>query len=193
MAIDKLNQRSDKFTIVLNDNEVNLFKDSETIVNKLITDVDVGVSYIACIKHDRDIDEEQQQVKTIHYHVVLELDSICRVGTILKWLCNKFHCNENQVSIDKCNSLAMQSRYLLHLDDIDKARYYETEVSTNNIFRFKDYLTLVKIKDMKDLIARVKEYHYDIEIIMSKIVNYDKYRKYINDIIVNYYRRNRNY
>lgn len=191
--IDKLNQRSDKFTIVLNDNEVNLFKDSETIVNKLITDVDVGVSYIACIKHDRDIDEEQQQVKTIHFHVVLELDSICRVGTVLKWLCNKFYCNENQVSIDKCNSLAMQSRYLLHLDDIDKARYYETEVSTNNIFRFKDYLTLVKIKDMKDLIAKVKEYHYDIEIIMSKIVNYDKYRKYINDIIVNYYRRNRNY
>lgn len=191
--LDKLNQRSDKFTIVLNDNEVNLFKDSETIVNKLITDVDVGVSYIACIKHDRDIDEEQQHVKTLHYHVVLELDSICRVGTVLKWLCNKFHCNENQVSIDKCNSLAMQSRYLLHLDDIDKVRYYETEVSTNNIFRFKDYLTLVKIKDMKDLIARVKEYHYDIEIIMSKIVNYDKYRKYINDIIVNYYRRNRNY
>lgn len=191
--IDKLNQRSDKFTIVLNDNEVNLFKDSETIVNKLITDVDVGVSYIACIKHDRDIDEEQQHVKTLHYHVVLELDSICRVGTVLKWLCNKFHCNENQVSIDKCNSLAMQSRYLLHLDDIDKVRYYETEVFTNNIFRFKDYLTLVKIKDMKDLIARVKEYHYDIEIIMSKIVNYDKYRKYINDIIVNYYRRNRNY
>lgn len=191
--VDKLNQRSDKFTIVLNDNEVNLFKDSETIVNKLITDVDVGVSYIACIKHDRDIDEELQHVKTLHYHVVLELDSICRVGTVLKWLCNKFHCNENQVSIDKCNSLAMQSRYLLHLDDIDKVRYYETEVSTNNIFRFKDYLTLVKIKDMKDLIARVKEYHYDIEIIMSKIVNYDKYRKYINDIIVNYYRRNRNY
>lgn len=191
--VDKLNQRSDKFTIVLNDNEVHLFKDSETIVNKLITDVDVGVSYIACIKHDRDIYEEQQQVKTIHYHVVIELDSICRVGTVLKWLCNKFHCNENQVSIDKCNSLAMQSRYLLHLDDIDKVRYYETEVSTNNIFRFKDYLTLVKIKDMKDLIARVKEYHYDIEIIMSKIVNYDKYRKYINDIIVNYYRRNRNY
>lgn len=193
MAIDKLNQRSDKFTIVFNDNECDLFRNANNIVNKIITSYDVGVSYVACIMHDKDIDEETNHVKTKHYHVVLELDSICRVGTCMKWLSNLFHCNENQISIDKCTSLAMQSRYLIHKDDFDKYLYSEYDVVTNNLARFNDYLLLVKIRDLKDLICRVKEYHYDLEIIMSKIVNYDKYRKYINDIIVNYYRKCRNY
>ena len=76
--IDKLNQRSDKFTIVLNDNECDLFRNAHNIVNKIITCYDVNVSYVACIMHDKDIDEETNHVKTKHYHVVLELDSICQ-------------------------------------------------------------------------------------------------------------------
>ena len=154
--IEKLNQRSDKFTIVLNDSEnLNqwLFRNAHYIVNKIITSYDVGVSYVACIMHDKDIDEETNHRKTRHYHVVLELDSICRVGTCLKWLSNLFHCNENQITIDKCTSLAMQSRYLLHMDDFDKYQYDKFDVATNNQARFNDYLLLVKIRDLKDLIS----------------------------------------
>ena len=189
--IDKLNQRSDKFTVVLNDTGADVLRNARYIVDKLITDINVSVSYIACIKHDKDFDEETQQMKTVHYHLVIELDSICRVGTILKWLSNRLLLNENQITIDKCNSLAMQSRYLIHLDDFDKYQYDKYDVRTNNEVLFQDYLLLVKIRDLKDLISRVKEYHYDLEIIMSKVVNYDKYRKYINDILVNYYRKGR--
>lgn len=191
--VDKLKQRSDKFTIVLNDNELELFKNATNIVNKLLCDFDLGVSYVASIKHDNDIDEETNHLKTLHYHVVLELDKICTCGSLLKRLCNIFHCNENQVTLDKCTSLCMQSRYLIHLDDFDKAQYSRYDVATNNQALFNDYLLFIKIRDMKDLISRVKEYHYDLEIIMSKIVNYEKYRKYINDIIVNYYRKLRTF
>lgn len=190
--IDKLKQRSNQFTIVLNDNECHWFKNCDFIINKLISDYDVDVVYIAVIYHDKDLDENKQP-KTPHYHVILELDKICTVGSCLKWLSSKFMCNENQISIDKCNDLAMQSRYLIHLDEIDKVPYFEFDVHTNNVARYKDYLKLKKIKDMKDLISFVKECHYDLEIIMSKLAHYDKYRKYINDLIVNYYRKQRNW
>lgn len=188
-TLDKMNQRTNKFTIVFNDNELQLFKNPKNIVQKFIDSEVLDVSYIACIKHDRDIDNVDNHVKTTHYHVVLELNKVCRVGTMLNWISSNFVCNENQVSIDKCNDLAMQSRYLLHLDEIDKVRYYENEVVVNNQDKFKFYLELVKITDMKSLIAFVKDNNYDLEVIMSKLVHYDRYRRYIQDLIINHNRQ----
>lgn len=185
---EKLNQRTNKFTIVLNDNELLVFKNCRHILSKFLESDLLDVNYIACIKHDRDFDEEMNHVKTLHYHVVLELNKICRLGTILNWISSNFHCNDNQVTIDKCSSLPMQTRYLLHLDDFDKCRYYESDVVTNNKDYFDSCINLVIVRDLHDLIARVKEYHYDLEVIMSKIVHYDKWRKYINDLIINHSR-----
>lgn len=187
--IDKLNQRTNKFTIVLNDNELDVFKNCKHIVQKFIYSEQLDVNYIACIKHDRDIDNVEHHVKTVHYHVVLELNKVCRVGTLLNWISLNFYANENQITIDKCSSLPMQTRYLLHLDEIDKIRYHESEVVTNNLDYFNSCIELVIIRDIKDLIARVKEYHYDLEMIMSKIVHYDKWRRYINDLIINHNRQ----
>ena len=185
---DKLNQRSNKFTIVLNDNELHLFKDSVNILNKMYGDEKLGVLYIAIIKHDRDKDENGN-IKTMHYHVVLSLNNNCRIGTLLNKICDLFHCNENQVTIDKCSSLEMQSRYLLHLDDFDKEDYFQYEVVTNKRDVFENYINLEKISDLKELISVVKRCHYDLETIMITIANYDRWRKYINDLIVNNHRK----
>lgn len=180
-----LNQRSDKFTIILNDNELQLFKSARHILQEFKLSEQLGLVFIACIKHDRDKCDNGIDLKTVHYHVVVHLNKICRIRTLLKYLCDTFHCNENQVSMDKCNSLCMQSRYLVHLDDFDKEQYYESEVETNDRDVLKRYLELVIVRDVHDLIAIVKHYNYDLELIMLNISNYDKWRKYINDLISN--------
>lgn len=185
---DKLNQRSDKFSIVLNDNELELFKNTRNVVSKFMLQDDITIVYIACIMHDRDKDE-LGNLKTKHYHVVIQLNSVCRIGTMLNRISDIFKCNTNQISIEKCSSLCMQSRYLLHLDDFDKERYDLHDVITNDTDVLNRYYNMVFVRDLYDLLAVVKRYHYDLEQIMVSIGNYDKWRKYINDLIINYNRK----
>lgn len=187
--MNSLEQRSDKFTIVLNDNELNLFKGAWYIVTQLRTSEGLDIIYIACIKHDRDVDNETKHLKTVHYHVVVQLGKICRIGTLLNRICDIFHCNANQVTLDKCSSLCMQSRYLLHLDDFDKIQYFKEEVVCNDMEVFDRYYNLVIVRDLHDLIGVVRQYHYDLEQIMCNVAHYDKWRKYINDLIINYNRK----
>lgn len=177
------NQRSDKFTIVLNDNELQLFKSARNIYVTLMTSENLSPVFLACIQHDRDYDEELMQYKTRHYHVVVQLGSICRIKTVINCLCNLFHCNENQISIDKCNSIVMQTRYLCHLDDFDKAQYFQNEVECNDKDVLNRYFNLVIVRDLHDLIAVVKRYHYILEDCMCNIAHWDKWRKYVLDLI----------
>ena len=185
---EKLNMRSDKFTIVLNDNELQLFKNTKNIFDKFMCSEKLSPVYLACIKHDRDKDDKGD-LKTVHYHVVVQLDKICRIGTLLNYISDLFHCNENQITIDKCNSLCMQSRYLCHVDDFDKYPYLYADVMCNAYDVFNRYYNLVIVRDLHDLICVVKKYNYDLETIMVSISNYDKWRKYINDLIINYNRK----
>ena len=186
-----LAQRSDKFTIVLNDNELKLFKSADDIVLQFNTSETITPIYIACIKHDRDKTDDGTKFKTIHYHVVVQFNKIARIGTILNYICDMFKCNPNQVSIDKCNSICMQSRYLIHADDFDKARYYESEVSVPKSCEavFNRYLSLVIVRDYHDLINVVKTYHYNLEECMENIAHWDKWRRPVLDLINNYYRK----
>lgn len=182
-------QRSDKFTLVLNDNELNLLKSANYILEK-IQNSDIPYIFIATIKHDRDKrEDDQNSLKTTHYHMVIQYEGNYRIGTVINWLSDLFHINENQISIDKCTSIEMQTRYLLHLDDPDKEPYDIWDIATNDKVVLNRYLQLTIIKDLNALITFVREENYNLETIMSKIANYDKYRKYINDLIVNYYRK----
>lgn len=181
---DILNQRSDKFTIVLNDSGADLFKNARNIVRKMSCNELLCILFIACIKHDKDYDAEQQQLKTTHYHLVIMFDRAYRLGTILTLLCDTFNCNANQVSIDKCSSMIMQTRYLIHLDDFDKYQYDKTDIVCNDT----DYLNkcfnyIRKIVDIDDLIVIVRQFPVLTEL-MSRIGydNYKKYRLVISDI-----------
>ena len=120
---DKFNSRSDKFCIVLNDSGADVFKSSTNIKTKIMCCDFLSVIYVAVIRHDKDFDEETNHTKTTHYHVVIQLDRIYRVGSMIKLIVEIFKCNENQITIDKCSSIVMQSRYLIHLDDFDKYQY----------------------------------------------------------------------
>lgn len=183
-----LNQRSDKFTIVLNDNEIKLFKSSRNIFLEFNTDIDLSPIFVAVIMHDRDTDENNV-LKTKHYHVVLHLNKIVRIGTMINKICDMFHCHPNQVTIDKCNSICMQTRYLCHLDDFDKYPYLQCDISTNNMDIVNRYFKLTIIRDIADCVAVVKQYHYNLEDIMLNVSNYEKWRRIINDLIINYNRK----
>lgn len=183
-----LNQRSTDFCIVLNDNELKLFKNSRNIFNKFMCSESLSPVFIAVNYHDKDYDEEEHRLKTEHYHIALQLGKMCRIGTILKTICDLFHCNENQVSIEKCSSICMYSRYLCHLDDYDKFQYFESDVITNDKDVLSRYYSLVIVRDLHDLITVVKHYRYNLEEIMQNVAHYDKWRKYINDLIINYHR-----
>lgn len=189
MEHDKLNMRSDKFTIVLNDNELMLFKSAKNIYHKFMTSECVTPVYIALIYHDRDKVEGAENYKTPHYHVVVQFDKVCRIGTMINHISDMFKCNENQITIDKCSSICMQSRYLIHADDFDKAEYFDSEVITNAKDTFSRYLSLVIVRDYHDLISVVKKYHYNLEECMQNIAHYDKWRRAILDLISDYYRK----
>lgn len=188
-----LNQRSTQFTIVLNDSGANVFKDSSHIVRTLRCADDLCIVYIACIKHDRDLDEETQHVKTVHYHVVVQFDRVYRIGSVINIFVDLFHCNANQVSVDKCTSLVMQTRYLIHLDEApnEKHHYNACDIITNNSDLVSRYLKYIKeIASIDDLITIVYQFPNLCEL-MSRIGydNYKKYRIIIQDIRreINYY------
>lgn len=188
-----LNQRSDKFTIVLNDNDNNCFESSRNIYTKFVANDRLCVIYIAVIYHNRDYDRHLKQLKTKHYHVVIHLNCVCRIGTMINYICDLFKCNDNQITIDKCNSLASQSRYLCHLDDFDKESYDFEDVVSNDYDVLSRYFNLVFVRDLTDLVKVVRQYNYDLEEIMCHISNYDKWRKYVTDLIINYRRKLNSY
>lgn len=183
--MDKLSQRGSKFTLVLNDTGANVFGSAHDIVYKLINQTDIVFIFVACIKHDKDIDNETGNVKTEHYHLVVSLGANCRVGTFLNYIVDTFHCNENQVTIEKCSSIEMQTRYLIHLDEIDKWRYDEADVVSNDTEQLHKYMTMVPvICDIDDLIKICTTHKNNLLKLMSAIgyENYKKYRVVIADI-----------
>lgn len=182
--MDKLSQRSNQFSLVLNDSGANVFQNSHHIVYELVNQEDVCVIYCACIMHDKD-EDEYGNLKTTHYHLVVQLNAQCRLKTFLNFIIDKFHCNENQVSIEKCSSIEMQMRYLVHLDDFDKYQYDAKDIVSNNEEFVKKCMSYIKfISCVDDLIAICQEYKNNLLKLMSVIgyENYKKYRVVIADI-----------
>ena len=133
-------QRSNAFTIVLNDDFDGLIlKDVRYVYHRFMV-ASLPIVFIACILHDRDTDE-YNHLKTKHYHVVITLSSSIRVGTIINSILEIFNgLRENMISIDKCSSVSAQTRYLIHLDDYDKYQYNESDIVTNNYSQVNYYL-----------------------------------------------------
>ena len=118
----KASQVGVAFSLVLNDNGANLFHDSRTIMRRLIQSKKYQINYCAVGFHDKDINEFGDK-KTNHYHVVLEFDGRMRLGTCFDFIQEVFHCNDNQISLEKCSDVGAQTRYILHKDELDKYHY----------------------------------------------------------------------
>lgn len=187
--INNLEQRSTKMCLILNDNELNLLKSSRYVLNK-IENSNIPYQFIAINRHDRDErEDDKNSYKTPHYHMVITFEGMYALGTVLNWLSDLFKINKNQIQIKKCSSVEMQTRYLIHLDDPDKAQYDIWDVATNDTNVLNRYMNLTIVRDLKQLITFVQKKNYNLEEIMSEIADYKSWRTCINDLIVNYYRR----
>ena len=184
-VINNLQQRGNAFSVVLHDSGADVFKSASHIFTKMMCS---GKDLLLCavIEHSMDYDQELKQYKPKHYHMVLTFDGCYRVQTIINLIIDQFHCNLNQVGCEKVNSVPKQIRYLIHLDDFDKYQYSKSGIVTNKSQAVEEYLSLVTIYDLNDCVRIVQKYRYDLEKIMTSVTNYDSYRKYINDLIVNF-------
>lgn len=177
-------QRGCAFSLVLNDTNDGLILKSAKYIFKVIGCAELPFTFLAVMKHDKDVSDDGH-LKTLHYHVVIVLSRSCRIGTFINVLLKEFTgLNENQISIEKCNSVSMQVRYLIHLDDFDKWQYDEKDIVSSNEGQVSYYLHEVhKIVDINDLISVVKEYKSLAEIMrVLGIDNYKKYRMIIKDL-----------
>ena len=181
--VNNLNQRGCAFSIVLHDSGADVFKSSNYILHQIMCD-EKDVIFCAVILHTKDWLEEENRFKHPHYHVVITFGGSYRVQTIINWLSELFHANINQIGCEKCNSVSMQVRYLIHLDDFDKYQYKEYEIETNNKDVVHRYMMEIKkIVDVNDLFVIMNEYKNLKELIrVIGLENYRKYRSVILDV-----------
>ena len=78
-----LRQTTDCISLVLNDNELNLFKSSKNIVNHFITDKDYSPIFIAVCYHNKDFDDINQRLETPHYQCVVYFKQSLSFKTII--------------------------------------------------------------------------------------------------------------
>lgn len=174
--VNKLQQRGSDFSLVLNDNELDLFK-TEKYINGRIQKC-LPVKFIASLKHDSDFDEYGHR-KTIHYHVVLVLRIRCTVGSLIKILSDLFHCNENQISCEKCSDVCMQVRYLVHKDDLDKTQYLAFDIESNNQMAVINYMSKqVDVVDTTDIDVICDKYHFNFREI-AKCLGHKQFKQWL--------------
>lgn len=87
--------------------------------------------YYAYIYHDSDVDSDGN-VKKKHLHFVAE-----DRHTLKRWA-EHFGLPENMIEI--CHNWRSANRYLIHIDDPEKAQYSAKNVFTNRPLRYQSYL-----------------------------------------------------
>lgn len=90
-----------------------------------------GMANIYIINHDKDIDENGNQVEA-HTHFFIEYDTPRKISTVANLL--KVENNFVEIIRNKKGYI----RYLTHMDDLDKHQYDDNEVYTNSSISYSD-------------------------------------------------------
>lgn len=78
--------------------------------------------------HDKDIKEESQELKKIHYHIIIKTDNATTISALSK----KLGINDNY--IEKVRNERSMIRYLIHLDDTDKFHYEKDIIKSSKLY-----------------------------------------------------------
>lgn len=179
-----LRQTTDTFSIVLNDNELELFKSSKHILNQFMTNLDYCPQFICLCKHDKDFDDIEQRMETPHYQCLIQFKESHSFGTIIKLIQLLFPLvNENQIGLEKVADIGKMARYVLHRGWYEKYQYPLSELETNDIDTYMLYYNMVEIKSQIDCVTVVKNYNYNLESIITHVSNYHSWRSIIKDLI----------
>lgn len=182
----ELRQVSNTFFCVFNDSGANVFKDCGHIYSKMMKNIP-NIGFIALIQHENEWDNDEKRIKTNHYHVYFNLRYYqrCSLNSMLTMIVETFHCNRNQISIEKATDECMCVRYLCHFDNMDKQPYLPFDVITNNQSLVGDYFNRIPIiNDLRDFVEICKTYHWNTETIMLKVgaKNWKHYRSEYFDL-----------
>ena len=118
---------------------------------------DLKIKYAISPLHCDDLDADGN-IKKPHYHVILVFDSLKSYSQVSE-ICKMFGAVSPQIVI----SLRGYIRYLVHLDDADKAQYNKDDITANfDLDRYfmedMDDLTIYdKTKITKDILKFIKE------------------------------------
>lgn len=136
------------------------------------------------ILHDCDTDEDGV-LKREHWHLVLEFPTKKTDLGVVRNLAEILQVDKTRVSVQQCRSLNMDIRYLMHLDDPDKASYPPFSVLTND----KSILALALNScgaelTIDELIEAIKNSD-NLPLLIRKIglKNYARYRNVIRDLM----------
>lgn len=105
--------------------------------NKNITEADLLsffsnnndiINYYSFILHN-DTDK-------LHYHIIIECRSNLAKNTIINMFAKDLMCNRDIVQVKYVIDFIKENRYLLHIDDKDKAPYLLNDVTSNDYDRY---------------------------------------------------------
>lgn len=154
-------------------------------VDSLSSMLNVLYSFYACILHDSDINADTGELKTEHFHIVLERQSLARYTTIINELSKWTGFPSNCISVDYCQLLNKSIRYLTHIDDEDKYQYSDLDVRTNRQEYVDNALKhLIDFIDF-DYIASIVYQYEELPLIIKHlgIDIYNKYWRVVNSLL----------
>lgn len=176
--------RSDLYEIIL--------QKVDTLNNKVISEEELknyltkcdNLRFWAFKLHDKDVNENGE-LKTPHYHIVIKFYSPYAKSTIINAFAKDMLINKNIISATIVQSLVNMTRYLSHSDSPSKHRYDELTILTNNV---DEYLEIYNGTDIftLDIVAliNVLEKCENLSQVYCAIglKNAVKYRAVINDL-----------
>lgn len=175
-----LNSTSKKMNLV-----INFPKDlkQEIIINDLESYLKSSVMEYYFILHDKDVKEDDRTLKTPHLHLVVMLDTKCRLLTFLNRICKNVFKDDkysNCISIQSVKDYDYAISYLTHKNDLLKYQYKSNQVKTNN----REYLDAVLSYDVKreidiDYIIQLCEM-YDSPLDVLRVIGLWNAKTYLN-------------
>lgn len=140
------------------------------------------LTWWAYICHDKD-KKDNGEPKKAHWHLLLE------------WECSDHHAKENitkafkplytgfesQLIIESVKSINKQARYLMHLDNKEKAQYRKEQVHTSDMDTYESYIaTTIKEKEIDKMLD---------ELLDKCLERYEKGEEIDNGYILLYFKR----
>lgn len=134
-----MNSKSELFTLVIDQHDkLNGIEVTPALLSAYLDNEDF-IEYYAFILHDRDFNDEGQ-VKTPHYHVVLKCNSRYAKESIITDFAKNLKINRVCVKCKAYHDIYGAVQYLIHQNDTDKYQYKQTDIVSSSNAETEVYL-----------------------------------------------------
>lgn len=140
------------------------------------------LKFFASIIHDRDI-LESGELKTIHQHIVVELNEKMTVLAVLRDFSNLLDIDKSLISVEGSNNEFLSIQYLTHKNQPQKHQYNFDDIATNNKELLSErYETTYEDKETKIFNALGKAHNLTELVRLIGPSDANKYRSLFKDL-----------